>query len=341
MTSLNKTIVVSDIHMSNQSDYSWFTDKDKEKYVNFLEMLAKDDQVNELIIIGDFIDLWLYPLDIVPLTPRKIFDMNPDVVQAIQACVEKIPNVYYMNGNHDMEVTESDLAPLSSGGKSVQMLTTEEYNKKYGNTRHLEHGHLVDMFNAPDNSPDTLGGFPLGYYITRIVAQKDQKKHPEIMGKLTDLVQKLHSSHLSLGSEITMDTSFGHFFISAIITALELYADVSNDTLIRYANPDLDNKYTVGDIKDHYGSLFSTWYNNWGKNLLNTMLTGLLPDGLNWYSNIVLSKTDPPKVLVMGHTHHAIDSPYDNDGCWCDSGLSDKTPHYVEIIGDTAKVISF
>jgi UDP-2,3-diacylglucosamine pyrophosphatase LpxH len=343
MTTSGKTIVVSDIHMSNQSAYSWFSDKNKEKFINFLGTLSKDDQVNELIILGDFIDLWLYPLDIVPLTPQKIFDINPDVVQAIQACVENIPNVYYMNGNHDMELTEADLAPLSSGGKSVRMLTTEEYSKKYNDKRHLEHGHMVDMFNAPDNSPDTLGGFSFGYYITRIVAQKETGAHTEIMGKLADLVQKLHTSHISLGSEVTLGSSFGHFFISAIITALELYTGVNDKTQIRYSDPDLDKKnYTVGDLRDHYGSLFDTWFKNWGDNLLNTMLTGLLPEGLNWYSNIVLSKPSPPAVLVMGHTHHAIDTPYDNDGCWCDSGsLSDKTPHYVEITGDTAKVISF
>lgn len=343
MTTLSKTIVISDIHMSNQSGYSWFSDKNKEKFINLLGTLSKDNQVNELIILGDFIDLWLYPVDVVPLIPQKIFDINPDVVKAIQACVENIPNVYYMNGNHDMAVTEKDLAPLSCGGKSVRMLTTEEYNKKYGNKRHLEHGHLVDMFNAPDNSPDTLGGFPFGYYITRIVAQKEPGEQSDIMEKLADLIRKLHTSHISLGSEVTLESSFGHFFISAIITVLKMHTGLTDETQIRYSDPELDKKnYTIGNLRNCYSSLFDTWYNKWGENLLNTMLTGLLPEGLNWYSNILLSGPEPPAVLVMGHTHHAIDTPYDNDGCWCDSGsLSDKSPHYVEITGDTAKVISF
>ncbi len=328
--------------MSNQSEYSWFKDTNKKKLKCFLNKLAKDENVNELIILGDFIDLWLYPLETIPLNTGKIFEKNLDVVKAFQSCVRNIPNVYYMPGNHDMGIKEADLSQLKSGDKSVRILTQEEYSKMYDNMRHLEHGHMVDMFNAPDESDDTIGGYPLGYFITRIVTSANPKNQFEVYEKLIIEIRKFLSSNESSGTEIHSAIDFGHLFISTIITALELFTGVSDKTLIRFEDSEIDKKYSVGDIKNHYSNLYNIWLKKWPDNLLNTMLTGFIQYGLNWYSDILLNKPKPPTVLVMGHTHYAIDAPYDNDGSWCNSGpLYDKSPHYVEVIGNEAKMLPF
>jgi hypothetical protein len=132
----------------------------------------------------------------------------------------------------------------------------------------------------------------------------------------------------------------GSFFVQAIITVLEKLARVQDGTPIRFIESKLDNKYTVGDIKSHYGSLYSTWLRKYPdpEEFLSAMLAGFLPSGLDWYAKKLLSSNAPPKFVVMGHTHHAESgSGYDNDGCWClprSLGHGDATPNYVVIAGE-------
>jgi len=54
-------------------------------------------------------------------SPQIISGMDAGLRGAIQACVAKLPVVYYMNGNHDMGVQQADLAQLGSGGKQIPM----------------------------------------------------------------------------------------------------------------------------------------------------------------------------------------------------------------------------
>jgi UDP-2,3-diacylglucosamine pyrophosphatase LpxH len=136
-----KTIVISDIHMSNGAGYSWFLPPYPAELTAMLNRTGNDSSVEELVLLGDVFDLWLYPLDATPWTVSQILAANRPVTKALRQCVRKIPNVYYMNGNHDMKVVPSDLQPLSSGGKNIQMVTPDWYNAKYQNQRHLEHGH--------------------------------------------------------------------------------------------------------------------------------------------------------------------------------------------------------
>ncbi len=157
-----KTTVISDVHMSNGKPYTWFHGPNSENLTNMLNFIANDSSVGELVLLGDLFDLWLYPVDEIPWTVEQIIEANPTVTKALQQCVEKIPNVYYMNGNHDMAVAPDDLKLLNSGHNNIQCIITEDYRKQH-RSRHLEHGHLVDMFNSPDNSGDTIGGYPMGY----------------------------------------------------------------------------------------------------------------------------------------------------------------------------------
>lgn len=343
MAARQKTTVVSDIHISNGANYSWFLPPCPERFTAMLNKVANDADVAELILLGDLFDLWVYPVDVVPWSVSKIAAANPSVTTALQQCVKNIPNVYYMIGNHDMEVVASDLQPFSIGGRYIQLITPDWYNGKYQNVRHLEHGNAVDMFNAPDDAPDTIGGYPLGFFITRLVATAADQ--PALWQGLTNLVQSHGATYKAMGPATVEVPSIGSFFVESIITFLQLNAKVGDDTPIRFREPELDNKYTVGDVKTHYGSLFITWLKRYPnpEEFVDSMLTGLLPDGLNWYARNLLSVQTPPKVIAMGHTHHAlVQGGYDNDGCWCIEGSlghADPNPYYVEIIGDTATLI--
>lgn len=341
MATLQKTIVLSDLHISNGASYSWFLPPYPKYLTAMLTDVANDSTVAELVLLGDIFDLWLYPLDVVPWTVPQILAANRDVTAALQRCARNIPNVYYMNGNHDLEVTAADLQPLASGGKSVQLVTPDQYNSHHQYQRHLEHGHAVDMFNAPDDAGDTIAGYPLGYFITRMVATAaDQSAAWEALKRL---LQALGTTHAALAPQQLEVRSMGSLFVEPIITLLEKLVGVDDSTPIRFADPALN--YTVGDIKSHYGSLYSTWWRKYPniEQFLSAMLTGLLSNGLEWYAKLVLAGSSPPKVLAMGHTHHAeAQGAYDNDGCWCipnTLGHGDATPYYLVMEGTSTTLM--
>jgi UDP-2,3-diacylglucosamine pyrophosphatase LpxH len=352
-----KTIVISDIHMSDGAstgaDYSWFRLPCQVDLTAMLNKIAQDSRVGELVLLGDLFDLWLYPINIPPLTVSEIIDLkeNAPIIEALRLCVQK-KNVYYMNGNHDMAVVASDLQPFSSGGKNIKLISPDEYNKNYLGLRHLEHGHAVDMFNAPDAHPDdpseTIGGYPLGFFITRLIATAG-KRWAAARQALQALLHTFGAKHKAMRLEGIDVLSVGSLLVKSIIDLLKVYGGVNDSDKIRFSEPGLDNQYTVGDIKSHYGSLFGTWlFERYPdpEDFVHAMLVGFEPNGLDWYAEKLLSGSGAPKVVVMGHTHQAapksyVQGVYDNDGCWCFSSTSGFTHHYVEIVGDTATLLTF
>ena len=341
-----KTIVISDIHMSNGADYSWFRLSCPVDLTAMLNKISHDSNVGELVLLGDLFDLWLYPIKTRPLTVSEIIDIkeNAPIIKALRQCVQNIPNVYYMTGNHDMEVVESDLLPFSSGDKNIQLIRSDQYGE---NQRHLEHGHASDMFNAPDYSDDTIDGYPLGFFITRLVATAGERW---IAAKqaLQAFLRKVGAKHKTMRLDEIDVLSVGPLLVKSIIDLLEVYALVKDSEKIRFSEPGLDNKYTVGDIKSHYGSLYGTWLERYPdpEDFAHTMLVGFDPIGLDWYAEKLLSGRGAPKVVVMGHTHHAASKTYEqgvyvNDGCWCISSTSGFTHHYVEIVKDTVTLFRF
>jgi UDP-2,3-diacylglucosamine pyrophosphatase LpxH len=343
MASRQKAVVVSDVHISNGQKYSWFVSPYSEYFVEMLKKMSNDPGVEELILLGDLFDLWLYPVDVVPWTVKEIIQANPPAVEALKLCLQNIPTVYYMTGNHDAGVTTADLTPLSADGRNLHLITPNWYSEHYGGRRRLEHGHVVDMFNAPDNSGDTIGGYPLGFFITRLAATAENQS--AVWHELKKLYQALGLVHSAVEPMAFAHPSITSIFVEVIITLLQKLAGVDDSTLIRFSEPTLDNKYNVGDIKRHYGSLYSTWRQRYPdpNEFLHAMLVGVSPDGLDWYAKKLLSGDAPPKILLMGHTHHSeTQTPYDNDGCWCIPsalGHSDDRPSYVEMIGDTATLV--
>jgi hypothetical protein len=345
-----KTVVISDVHMSNGAAYSWFQEANSEKLVNMLSHMANDSNIGELVLLGDLFDLWLYPVDQVPWTVEQIIQTNVAVVEAIRKCVEKIPHVYYMNGNHDMGVKPHHLEAFKAGAKEVIWISPEDYAKSHDGW-HLEHGHAVDMFNAPDESGDTIGGYPLGYFITRLVATAANQS--EVWRALKDLYEMFGGMHRAvihpemapapkgLVPERFALPSIGSFLVEAIVTLLEKLAEVHDDTPMRFVEQELDTIYTVGDIKEKYGTLFDRWHSKYSAaKLLDSMLA---THALDWYANDLLSEDPSLKVVVMGHTHASVsDGQYDNDGCWCIPealGHGDADPTYTQIVGNSAMSI--
>ncbi len=349
-----KTIVISDIHISDGATYSWFTPSRSDRLAAMLNMVANDPEVGELVLLGDIFDLWLYPVDVVPLTVSQILDRNPKVAAAFKVCVGAKSAVYYLNGNHDMAATQADLADprLTSDGKQIRVITTDWYKQNCNSKWHFEHGHEGDMFNARDDSLETIGEYPLGYFITRLAATAGEPKAAcdKVRRVLTDFKRDLNPLHMLSDLE---QLSKGSFLVSTIINALVEYAnektgkDLRDSAPLRLANPALDN-VTIGDVKQHYRGLFQRWVKKYGRvAALDSMLATFEDDGLDWWAHNLLSASPDLQVVAMGHTHSIRpaggagpaanpDPNYYNDGCWCTDG-----PSYMRITGDQAETVLF
>lgn len=336
-----KTIVMSDHHISSCAEpYSWCSKEELSRLCDLLAQAASNPDIEEIVLLGDLFDFWVYPVDAVPLTPAQIIDINPELVKALKQCVEKLPNVYYLPGNHDMGVTEDDLKPFCAGEKKLQLISPEKYNALHPG-RHFEHGNAPDMFNAPDNGDDTIGHLPLGFFITRLVASAEAPEDAETALHKA-LIEHTAEHAIRLGSSDDKDKfSLGEILVNLIVDTLQISARLSGDTIIRFSDPSLDSRnITVKDIKNHYGSLLNTWWKKSGRSLetfIDSMLTGLRSDGLTWYAKKLEKSDDPPTLIVLGHTHNTeSEDPYYNDGCWCKTNGQT----YVVIEDNKAKTVT-
>lgn len=342
MASGSRTIVISDIHLSDGDEYSSFSPSDSD-YLTFLlnAICDKSFKVDELVMLGDVFDLWLYPVDVVPSTAEDIIKANGSIKEAIERCVKSIPKVYFMRGNHDMKVVEKDLELFVSGGQNkIRLICTDCYKKKHNGMRHFEHGHQADMFNAePEEGEDTIGGYPLGYFLTRLTA----REQPGIW----DTLRKICENFLGLLTwETKAEKSLEHMkfvgknLVRVLIEYIQAETGIKDETPIRFSECDLDRKYVVGDIKNHYGDLFGKWHKKYpGMDIFRSMFASRrLKGGLEWYADKILAAPDPPKMVVMGHTHQFVvdHKGYSNDGAFCET----RNLSCLEIVDDKPAIIA-
>lgn len=77
--------------------------------------------------------------------------------------------MFYVDGNHDMHVGQADRDAVFGPGVATWI---PQYD---AGLLYAEHGSRFVMFNARDELHDPTHGFPLGYFITRILASSDEE----------------------------------------------------------------------------------------------------------------------------------------------------------------------
>jgi UDP-2,3-diacylglucosamine pyrophosphatase LpxH len=169
------TVVISDIHIGDNSRTCWYQRSVHEDYL--LELLnwiimhatAKDQPIDRLIILGDFFDFWTYPPDQRPPTTQQILDANPNLFGPNGKMREVMDalngNVLYVHGNHDINIAQADLDLIPTGPNKIKLVDDIYYDS---DRIVYTHGHLFTMFNAPD--PRFPGEVPVGHFVTRAVA---------------------------------------------------------------------------------------------------------------------------------------------------------------------------
>jgi len=318
-----KRVYISDIHMNagkgfeaanEKHPYEWLRPDETGRFAEFLRFLNDPDSVQEIIIIGDLMDNWVYPVDMVPPSLESIVKapVNRGIVQALKKLSknEKI-TVLYLPGNHDMGVTkeliDQNFPGMIFGGTAL-------YNSVYRSSRlRAEHGSAHAMFNAPDpiNSPGTR--IPLGYFISRVVATRSRdtgsgERH--YWKYADDLLETLGPQRLA----------------SSIFEAVLEEACLNADTPIRM--PKRNGKadaVTAGQVKEKYARLYDQWQETYGA---GEAFKAMMAE-IGFLGNLAdrLCKKSDTNVVIFGHSHDwkldkdkwfVGDRIYANCGTWCD-----------------------
>jgi len=293
--------------------WEWFSAGDQARLKSFFEWAAKRTDIDEVILLGDAFDNWIFPHDIQPPTLLDILQSAnaAPLVQAINALADKI-QVLLLPGNHDLTLAPTDvqavLPKVIFGGRGQ-----DNPYFSWGRLR-AEHGHSYCLFNAPD--PLRPNNLPLGYFISRLVATADRQtgSHtPSIAQEVSELAKVITNKE---------DLAQG------VLDAVCLKAGVAQDAAIQMPR-DLWGGVatTVGSVRDLYRNLYHEWESRHGTGSAAIAIAAEL-NQLNLAAGEIFLHGGV-NAVVMGHTHQAATNQYSipffgnriygNDGGWCNN----------------------
>lgn len=340
----NTQVFISDLHMNLQRRYSWLVTHAK-YLADFLENLNDRSDVSDLIIVGDMLDDWVRPVDLIPQTFDEILNANVanGIVPALQKiCENPNINVTYVAGNHDMlsflaenkQVVEGYLPNITilSDSPGLGVYTRDD-------VIWAEHGHRYTLFNAPDVWSRNQGHLPLGYFITRLDATKSLKDDwvyttPEVLDVAFNSPDSVMQYLLPGGYEETVGGVIDDALIVAIFNGIALWS--GEGPFSEFSMNSLDGFSTnprVEDIAFTYDSIFSKWPER--QNIVDHYLAVYSDLGhLGGAANLLFEMPDRirelypfrPRIVLFGHTHEAAfrfhsgdaETIYINTGTWID-----------------------
>lgn len=319
-----RTVFVSDLHIGSGSETNWYQKTVHEPLLkNFLRYLQDSEKsIDELVILGDWFDLWNYHPFCSPPSIEVILKQNPGVFERQSdgdfiTLLDKV-KVRYINGDHDMEVELRDLN-RELGSKTFQKILpghgSDSEKSAIANTYYMsegvwaEHGNQHDLFNKPVISgSNPMAPLPLGYFVMRIYSHFLQKKMAsthrmdascvagcgspdfETMGiKLSDLVAQL-LIQMKRGEQLNP---------AKIVLDLMLQYNRNNSLEFRIEGKGLDEVKTEG-VARFYPDLITE------ENFYEALCEAEVAyDGLGHFARMHFVNNPHAKIVVMGHTHWA------------------------------------
>lgn len=373
----NKIVIISDIHLGIDSKFAEI----KQNYSNLVDLVkhvGNAPDVKELVIGGDLMDQWFIPMNYpTPKDERAFVDAiaanNKEFVNAIVAIIKegKI-KVTYAPGNHDLTVTEADIARVFPGINqsrgNIQGLG--EYVTGDKNSIVIEHGHKYNFFCAPDpvSIKKTTGKessiMPPGYFFTRIATSsltqgkpKTENTFPVYDVDKNDKEQVLLNYYYMTWKGILETLPVKEKFSEKVIVT---NIDGMNDT---YAMADVIPQFDPATKKLSvrvYDGLVTTWEERQEINGVKVKtsaadaILGSNDDDLtDMQSKIQYFDTDASKrIVIFGHTHKARVVPfknlkgektiYANSGTWIDHSLDHPNSTFVVVTeGDGDSPLTF
>lgn len=306
MSEKTRRLFISDVHLGGHEKSAWFKPTEHEHLLlTFFDYVARQKNVKDLVLLGDIFDTWMWPMDHVPEPlVALVAKRHPAVVAALQAARGAVENIFYINGNHDMDVRQAELDAIF-GANVVTWIPAYHAGLLYA-----EHGSRFAMFNAPDKMHDPKGALPLGYFITRLLAGTAVEYHRPgaLAGFIDDALESLFTSQT---------------IAESVIEALmELTGRSPGDVFKMPARrtPEI----SIAQVQKKYAPLFMRWSDKFGpRYTVNSVRAEI--GSLGYFADL-LCKKQGYKVVVLGHTHDAEldkdslgvpDRVYANTGFWC------------------------
>jgi hypothetical protein len=119
--------IFSDVHIGNNANTCWYQKSIHEPYLlaalNWVAQHA--DMFQEVVLLGDLVDIWTYPPSVRPPSMADIIAANPNVLGpggALAKVVAAVHKVTILLGNHDGTLTQADIAALQSAVGPVQLV---------------------------------------------------------------------------------------------------------------------------------------------------------------------------------------------------------------------------
>ncbi len=346
-----KRVFVSDVHMSPgwslptpQRSYDWFSISQAQEFGAFLDKMITDKTIGEVILLGDLMDGWVYPIETKPpiyAETASALHIAP-IMKKLRELARNKP-VIYVIGNHDMTLAEAQFDNFRTTG--LAGITFQDiYETPDG--LFAAHGHQYTMYNAVDPKHDSKHKLPLGHYISRLAATVAERKNIRYStADIAAIVRESCSAQLIASGlfDLLVNIPLNHL-------ANEL-GNMGDKTQIKTVD---GKKTTLAAIKQQYSRLAHDWGEEHG--LLaplqsiewETEAVGLcgvadqIARGTLTSFNITVGKRY--KVVIFGHTHKAdieyLQTPdlptspepidrygiYANCGAWC---LKKDEPTYV------------
>jgi UDP-2,3-diacylglucosamine pyrophosphatase LpxH len=311
--------------------WEWLCATDQNRLKGFFEWAAQRTDLDEVVLLGDMFDNWIFPHDIQPPTLLQILQSAnaAPLVQALNQLADRT-QVILLPGNHDLTLAVTDvqtiLPKVTFGGRGQ-----DNPYFSWGRLR-AEHGHAYCLFNAPD--PLRQNGLPLGYFISRIVATADRQtgSHtPSIAQEIYELAQVIgRKEDLAQGVLDAVCAKAGVGQDAVIQMPLDLWGGVST---------------TVGAVRDLYKNLYQEWENRHGVGSGAVAIAAEL-NQLNLAAGEIFLHGGV-NAVVMGHTHNPSTNQfsipffgnriYGNDGGWCNNT---KTACWIEVVKSSDGVLT-
>ena len=360
------TIFLSDIHIGTNGPTNWYQQSLHEPYLKAALKYVQDNaaRVEDLVVLGDWFDLWTYLPSDAPPQVSDIFAANPGVFTRqsdssgdFVTCLDAVEGgLYFVNGNHDMQATlaevDAHFAPLSERGR--QVLGGDAGGAYAAGKLYAVHGHQYSLFCRADPAEDpAYAGLPLGYFVTRATSLIGVRQiaawnqaHPE--APIRNVSQLANQGHpLFNFTDLLIDLDY-------IIRIAEgedgLAKGVLYDLLREGGVPESqldDFPFTMpGGATLTAGAAAATFSNLWqGARSVPAVVVDLSDSLTTEGEGLLLG--DAYDLVVMGHTHlplmhqlPLLESIYANSGFNCppqpDMADRTKAPTFVEVVtGDS------
>jgi predicted phosphodiesterase len=312
----NKIVVLSDIHISTNIPTSWYQKNFHEPYLEAIldYVIRESDSIQELILLGDIFDFWTYPPNHQPPEFAAILKANPNIFGAngklSQTLTALKGKVTYVNGNHDMNVTQNDLHQIqNSSNYQIKYSPDPIYYIQTAGEKKIAftHGHIFTMFNAPYLDTE-ISPLPLGYFITRSVAYM-LNKTLEPGQTVADLPGQGAPNGINLGglvSSVESAIESGSMgLVNLVLDYITKVTEIPENEPIILQN---GQSKTIAQAKELYRLLQDKWISDWGGGTNGILATGKSAiadfDGtyIAWFAqrSALISGSD---LIVLGHTH--------------------------------------